>query len=593
MDHLTTETRNPASSNLDRLTTREFVRLMCSEDRRVPEAVATQEELIAQAIDVIADRFQQGGRLVYVGAGTSGRLGVLDASECPPTFNSPPSQVVGVIAGGPVALTTAVEGAEDHPELAENDLQERNLSSKDVLVGIATSGRTPYVLGALRYARLVGAYAIGFACVADSELAQEADLTIAPVVGPEVLTGSTRLKAGTATKLVLNMLTTGAMVRTGKTYGNLMVDLRATNIKLQARSNRIVRQFLNIGIAEADQLLQSCNGELKTAITVGKTGLSVDEARGRLLAYGGRIREVIQDAPAHRYPDWIIGIDGGGTLTRAFLADRQGHVLGRGKAGPSNIKAGRMEALQQIPRAIEQAFTEAGHPTGPVGMIRLGLAGAGRLEDQQQIRVYLEKLNIAETIEVQTDVDLLFRALPHGWGIAVVAGTGSCVIGQGPNLKRVRSGGWGPLLGDEGSGYAIAMAALRAVAASADGRRPSTLLTARLLEAMELTQASQLIDALNQSHRWGRPQLAQLAPIVWKTARTGDGVAQSIVEHASQDLADCIRSVAQQLAMSDPAIAVTGGMIMIPEYQKLVIQKTNLSVSQLIPVEEPGLLAIR
>ncbi len=224
MDDLLTELRNPDSMDLDVRTALEIVQLMSFEDAKVPAAVSTQAAAIARAIDVIVERIQRGGRLVYVGAGTSGRLGVLDAAECPPTFNSPPSQVVGIIAGGLTALTTAVEGAEDRPELAEADLQKIALSAADVLVGIATSGRTPYVVGAMHYARSIGTYSIGLACVADPALAAEADLMIAPLVGPEVLTGSTRLKAGTATKLVLNMLTTGAMVRLGKAYGNLMVD---------------------------------------------------------------------------------------------------------------------------------------------------------------------------------------------------------------------------------------------------------------------------------------------------------------------------------------------------------------------------------
>jgi N-acetylmuramic acid 6-phosphate etherase len=223
MDHLQTEARNPASTNLDELTPLELVRLMNAEDARVIPAVASQAEAIARAVEVIADRLRRGGRLVYLGAGTSGRLGVLDAAECPPTFSSPPGQVVGVIAGGPAALTRAVEGAEDHPEYAERDLDAIGLSAADVLVGIATSGRTPYVQGGLRHARGLGAYTIGLSCNPDSDLLPLVDLAITPVVGPEVLTGSTRLKAGTATKLVLNLLSTGAMVALGKTYGNLMV----------------------------------------------------------------------------------------------------------------------------------------------------------------------------------------------------------------------------------------------------------------------------------------------------------------------------------------------------------------------------------
>src|SRR5215207_7099545 len=197
MDHLLTETRNPSSFDLDAVSSLEIVRLMNAEDARVPPAVAAEAEAIARAIDVVAGRLHGGGRLVYAGAGTSGRLGVLDATECPPTFNSPPGQVVGVIAGGPAALTQAVEGAEDHPEYAATDLAALNLGAKDALVGIATSGRTPYVLGAVEYAKSVGAATVGLACNAGSELEPRVDLMICPVVGPEVLSGSTRLKAGT------------------------------------------------------------------------------------------------------------------------------------------------------------------------------------------------------------------------------------------------------------------------------------------------------------------------------------------------------------------------------------------------------------
>jgi N-acetylmuramic acid 6-phosphate etherase len=297
VDRLTTESRNPASQNLDRLSPLQIARLMNTEDARVPEAVAAEAERIAQAIEIIADRLRRGGRLIYIGAGTSGRLGVLDAAECPPTFNSRPEQVVGVIAGGNTALTRAVEGAEDFPEYGARDLLSINVSSNDVVVGIATSGRTPYVLGGLQFARQQQAYTIGLSCNPDSQLAAACDLTITPLVGPEVLSGSTRLKAGTATKLVLNTLTTGAMVRLGKTYGNLMVDLRATNSKLVHRSRRIVSQVTGVSIDEAEQLLARCNGEVKTAIVVHLKAIEPDEARRRLETAQGRMRDALESVP--------------------------------------------------------------------------------------------------------------------------------------------------------------------------------------------------------------------------------------------------------------------------------------------------------
>ena len=294
LEHLTTEARNPASEDLDGLSALEIVQLINSEDSNVAAAVALETDAIAKAIDVIAERLERGGRLIYIGAGTSGRLGVLDAVECPPTFNTHPSQVVGLIAGGYQALTTAVEGAEDRPDLAVEDLKSVHLTDGDVVVGIATSGRTPYVIGSLEYAKSVGAYTIGLSCNRDAQIVTRCDLSITPVVGPEVVSGSTRMKAGTATKMVLNMLTTGAMIRLGKTYGNLMVDLRASNTKLADRARRIVRAVTNLSDSESERLLQDCGGEVKTAIVSHYTGYSSIDARRLLDAAHGHLRNALQ-----------------------------------------------------------------------------------------------------------------------------------------------------------------------------------------------------------------------------------------------------------------------------------------------------------
>ncbi len=292
-----TETRNAASATIDRLSPLQIVRLMNAEDQYVIDAVAREELAIARAIDVIAERFASGGRLIYVGAGTSGRLGVLDASECPPTFNTPPEMVVGLIAGGRHALTRAIEGAEDDAQAAVSELQALHVTDRDVVMGIATSGRTPYVLAAIEYACSIGAFTIGFACNQGSAVAKVAELMIAPIVGPEVITGSTRLKAGTATKLVLNMLTTGAMVRIGKTYGNLMVDLRATNDKLRDRAERIVADLTNLPQPQSAELLNHCGGEVKTAIVAALRDVSPDEARRLLSQCAGHLRATLHGTP--------------------------------------------------------------------------------------------------------------------------------------------------------------------------------------------------------------------------------------------------------------------------------------------------------
>ena len=295
LDRLTTEERNPSSSSIDQLDTLAVVELINQEDARVASAVGRQSKQIASAVDAITAAIRCSGRLIYLGAGTSGRLGVLDASECPPTFNTDPGQVLGVIAGGPGALVRSVEGAEDHPEDGERDLRAVDLDPRDVVVGIATSGRTPYVLGGLAFASRLGCVTVGVACNEDSELEGVSHIMITTVVGPEVISGSTRLKAGTATKLVLNTLTTATMVRLGKTYGNLMVDLRATNSKLLDRTRRIVRELTGLDDLQAEALLQRCNGELKTAVVSGQLGVSPDDARKRLDLAEGHLRRAMSD----------------------------------------------------------------------------------------------------------------------------------------------------------------------------------------------------------------------------------------------------------------------------------------------------------
>ena len=294
MDHLTTEQNNPESVSIDQMDPIQIAMLMNREDLKVVAAVERVLPDIARAIEIVTERVQAGGRLIYIGAGTSGRLGVLDASECPPTFNTPPALVVGLIAGGHRALTNAIEGAEDNRQAGEEDLRGIDVDAKDVVCGIATSGRTPYVLGGLAYARSLGAATLGVTCNAVSELSEVSDVLIAPVVGPEILSGSTRLKAGTATKMVLNMISTGTMIRIGKTYGNWMVDLRATNVKLRDRSIRIVSGITGLDRERAESLLARCDGEVKTAIVSQALGVEKIEAQRRLKVAGGRLRTAIQ-----------------------------------------------------------------------------------------------------------------------------------------------------------------------------------------------------------------------------------------------------------------------------------------------------------
>ncbi|KOG16084.1 N-acetylmuramic acid 6-phosphate etherase [Streptomyces viridochromogenes] len=296
LDSLTTEAFRPELAEIDQLPTLDIARLMNGEDASVAAAVASRLPQIAAAIDAIAERMAQGGRLVYAGAGTAGRLGVLDASECPPTFNTDPSQVVGLIAGGPEALVTSVEGAEDSRELARADLDALALDATDTVVGISASGRTPYAIGAVEHARAQGALTVGLACNPASALAAAADHGIEIVVGPELLTGSTRLKAGTAQKLVLNMLSTITMIRLGKTYGNLMVDVRASNDKLRARSRRIVALATGADDADIERALTAAGGEVKTAILVLLASLDGATATRLLEESGGHLRAALASA---------------------------------------------------------------------------------------------------------------------------------------------------------------------------------------------------------------------------------------------------------------------------------------------------------
>ncbi|MDW5265818.1 MULTISPECIES: N-acetylmuramic acid 6-phosphate etherase [Acidobacteriaceae] len=290
---LPTEARNPASEHIDQLPTLEMLRVINEEDARVAAAVATELPHIANAVDAIADRFEQGGRLFYIGAGTSGRLGVLDASECPPTFSVPATLFQGIIAGGDGALRNSSEASEDSPEQGAADLVSRAFTGKDALIGIAASGRTPYVLGALAHARKLGALTISLTCVPDSEMAAIADIAIAPVTGPEVLTGSTRLKAGTATKLVLNMLSTGVMIRGGAVYGNLMVNVQTTNAKLVDRAQRIIAAATGVDQPTAAKLLAEA-GTVKTAIVMQKLSLDRAAAEAKLAAAKGKLTAALQ-----------------------------------------------------------------------------------------------------------------------------------------------------------------------------------------------------------------------------------------------------------------------------------------------------------
>ncbi|HZG77293.1 MAG TPA: N-acetylmuramic acid 6-phosphate etherase [Paenibacillus sp.] len=293
---LTTEKINPSTQSIDECDTREMLALMNNEDQLVPVAVGKEIDSIAAAVDRLYEALKNGGRMFYVGAGTSGRLGVLDASECPPTFGTDPELVQGYIAGGDVALRTAVEGCEDDSEAGERLIFEKRVTPRDVVVGITASGSTPFVLGAIRMAKSIGAGTIGITTNQNSRIEEACDICIAPNVGPEVVAGSTRLKSGTAQKLVLNMLTTGVMIKLGKVYNNLMVDLKASNVKLYDRSIRIVRTVTGASEQQAVEALRQSNMQVKTAIMMLETGADASQAEEMLRRHQGRLKAAIRSA---------------------------------------------------------------------------------------------------------------------------------------------------------------------------------------------------------------------------------------------------------------------------------------------------------
>jgi N-acetylmuramic acid 6-phosphate etherase len=293
LEKLLTEQPNPASAAIDTLSAEEALRIINSEDQKVAVAVQREIPAIARAVDAIVAALQGGGRLFYIGAGTSGRLGVLDASEIPPTYSAPPEMVQGIMAGGEAALSRATETTEDDPAIGVRDLLARGFTARDVLAGLAASGRTPYVLGAVAEARRMGAVTIGISCTPDSELSRAADIAVAPLVGPEIVAGSTRMKAGTAQKMVLNMISTATFIRLGYVYGNLMVNVQPKNHKLVERARRIVAQAADVSYDRAAELLDASGCSVRVAIVMARSGVSREEAERRLASCGGRIASAL------------------------------------------------------------------------------------------------------------------------------------------------------------------------------------------------------------------------------------------------------------------------------------------------------------
>ncbi|KAH0599057.1 hypothetical protein MHUMG1_03172 [Metarhizium humberi] len=639
---LQTETRNPQTTAIDRVSTETLCRILHSQDARIPAAVEPCIPIIAQAIDTLAERLRAGGRVFYMGAGTSGRLGVLDASEIPPTYSAPPGQFVALIAGGDEALRHAKEGAEDSRSGAEADLKAHGFDPQvDSLVGIASSGRTPYVLGGLEYVRRAGGVTVGVVCVEPSAVAGEgnAQYLVAAVTGPEAVTGSTRMKAGTATKLILNMMSTGIMVRLGKTYGNLMVDLRATNIKLQQRARNILRLIGGPRCTQSDEelgrILHECHGSVKLAAATIVLGVPVADAEARLRQHGGLLARVIEDhegqqAATDEAQDHglVLCVDAGGTSCKAVIMSRDG-VSGCGAAGPCNVSSiGLDAAMASMSQAIQEAADDCpvtkgrkfGHMT--FQSVWIGIAGYERPALAQSLgdavcglvktppgtrpRITADTDLLSASMSVQQDIDSV---------IVLVSGTGS--IGTsfrraGLGFQRTgRVGGWGHLLGDDGSGYSIGREALRralretdvyrmtrdAETATAASPAPSLSPLSRaiyrhfehqypasnpgdLLSAIVMPFSG--LGAAENASLGTTKRIAGVAKTVLSMAAAGDDEAKSIVAGGTASLAELVTLLVrgQGMDVSRCGLVLAGGLMQSELYRDALLDAVRKQLGE-------------
>ncbi|KAL2832740.1 hypothetical protein BJY01DRAFT_253762 [Aspergillus pseudoustus] len=632
---LQTEAVNPRTARIDQLSTLEMCAAINHEDHNVAPSIAPCLPEIAAAIDALAPRVRRGGRVIYVGAGTSGRpgqcrLGILDASEIPPTFAADPAQFIGLIAGGDAAIRRAREGAEDSVSLAESDMVSQNLNPElDSLIGIAASGRTPYVLACLEFAKQLGCVTIGVVCADPSAIGQlgHVEFLIKPLPGPEVITGSTRLKAGTATKMVLNMLSTGTMIRIGKTFGNMMVDLVASNAKLHQRSRNILRRLskhvATLSDTELDGLLVRCNQSVKLALLVAETGRPVEQCRRDLEVAGQRLAQALSlsnsnpqaEPPQRGGSPLVLCVDGGGTKCAAVIADHSGSVLGRGVVGPCNLSDGDCKgAMATLSAAIDIAIRDIDPALARSDVplhfesAWIGLAGMDRPGLRDSLAAKIPLVLSASELRLTNDVDLLTATMSRHpnvrSAIVLIAGTGSVAMrynaqqqpGTGAPTRVARSGGWGHLLGDEGGGYAIGREAiqhtLRAVEDTRLGLRGEPLgdLEQAVLGQFGLSSTEQPEPDLLSAILLGDPNnqrqdenvqsriaaVAKLVLTLVPTDSTATAIASTqvsrLVETALGPLVDarCTRAV----PFAETGLVLSGGVLTQgATYQRLLIEK--------------------
>ncbi|MHB1454088.1 MAG: N-acetylmuramic acid 6-phosphate etherase [Saccharofermentanales bacterium] len=564
-----TEGINENTADIDLLDTRDILTKINLEDATVASAVFPAIPDIARLVDHIAMHIRRGGRLFYVGAGTSGRLGVLDASECPPTFGCPAGMVIGIIAGGEDALRSAIEGAEDDVEQGRQDILGFSPGADDIVVGITASGGAPYVGGAMDAAKAYGSFTALIANTRNPMLADKADVCIVLHTGPEVLSGSTRMKAGTAQKMVLNMITTATMIRLDKVYRNIMVDLRPTNAKLTGRAERIVEEMTGADPGLIRSTLRDCRYHPKTAIAAILNSVDVVQAGRDLDAAGGSLRKVLDRSSArcqadrYQVPDspYLIGLDSGGTRNTVRIETAGRQLICEQSFAGSNINASPAESLDAMSSSLLRAVHAIPLDITQCISVSIGMAGASRRENCIGVEQMVRSIGFTCPVFTTDDATAAFYgAFGEQSGIVLIAGTGSICLGITPQGIFHRCGGWGHLIGDEGSGFDIGRQVLNAVLKAYDGRAPQTMLTSLISVHLGLEAPDKII---NHAYRGGKSAIAALAPLCEEAASAGDHAAMDILETAADSLISHITAVAVNFDRSDLPLrlVLTGGAL--------------------------------
>ncbi|OLY80355.1 N-acetylmuramic acid 6-phosphate etherase [Smittium mucronatum] len=516
---------------------------------------------------------KSGGRILYFGAGTSGRLGVLDASECPPTYSTDPNLVVAVMAGGDNAIRHAQENVEDSVTTGEKDCEDQKITPVDIVVGIAASGRTPYVIGAIKYAKKIGALTIGVSTNSKSSLNDYVDILLAAEVGSEVVTGSTRMKSGTAQKMILNMLTTGAMIKLGKTYSNLMVDFRPTNEKLRLRAPKIVHETTGVTMDEARDAVARCQGEVKVAIMSILAKTDPESAKKLLSESDGVLAKAIEhvknikgssNSAGTQNTDVFLSIDGGGTKTAILLVDSFGKTVGSSFVGSTNCSSTPLDLVySRIVSGIESA--KNGRTDLNIKKAWIGLAGIGNKEKSNSLLKMLDGLS--PMIKLTPDINLISSCLPKSTSdslsVSVIAGTGSVTLGEFADGTIDICGGWGPVLGDQGSGFSLGTRCIKAVSNDVEKAGPQTLMTEMVRQKWDVETRLDFIRYIQSIPvDQQRSEVASLAKIVLECSYVhNDLVALEIANSEANNLSNFVISLLNRNGAKSVNLAVTGSVI--------------------------------